>query len=198
MLLGRRFVLQVGWGKLTTSQSSNLAETGAECGRWYASVLLNELFEPYPSQWEFLESVQRIKVETLSSLIRDLAPEGNALGVRPILPGEQNPEAPWLLCPLRARREKKSRSRCRTRFAQSEAICSLWKRTASLVQRQEHCNLLLCRRFEFQELSQNLCNPLRDHLSFAFSPSNALNAIGQIATLSMTPISRDVKCGFSR
>jgi superfamily II DNA or RNA helicase len=71
------------------------------------SVFLNELFEPYPSQWEFLESVQRIKVETLSSLIRDLAPEGNALGVRLILPEEQNAEAPWLLCPSRARREEK-------------------------------------------------------------------------------------------
>jgi len=71
------------------------------------SVFLNELFEPYPSQWEFLESVQRIKVEKLSSLICDLAPEGNALGVRLILPEEQNAEAPWLLFPLRARREEK-------------------------------------------------------------------------------------------
>jgi superfamily II DNA or RNA helicase len=70
------------------------------------SVFLNELFEPYPNQWEFLESVQRIKVETLSSLIRDLAPEGNALGVRLILPEEQNTEAPWLLRPSRARSEE--------------------------------------------------------------------------------------------
>src|SRR5215813_14704773 len=71
------------------------------------SVFLNEVFEPYPNQWEFLESVQRIKVEKLSSLICDLAPEGNALGVRLILPEEQNAEAPWLLFPLRARREEK-------------------------------------------------------------------------------------------
>ena len=71
------------------------------------SVFLNELFEPYPNQWEFLESVQRIKVDTLSSLIRDLAPEGNALGVRLILPEEQNAEAPWLLRPSRVRTEEK-------------------------------------------------------------------------------------------
>jgi superfamily II DNA or RNA helicase len=71
------------------------------------SVFLNELFEPYPNQWEFLESVQHIRVDTLSSLIRDLAPEGNALGVRLILPEEQNAEAPWLLRPSRARREEK-------------------------------------------------------------------------------------------
>jgi len=81
------------------------------------SVFLNELFEPYPNQWEFLESVQRIKVETLSSLIRDLAPEGNALGVRLILPEEQNAEAPWLLRPSRARSEEETTEPCRTRFA---------------------------------------------------------------------------------
>jgi hypothetical protein len=71
------------------------------------SLFLNEVFEPYPNQWEFLESVQRTKVDTLSSLIRDLAPEGNALGVRLILPEEQNAEAPWLLRPSRAQREEK-------------------------------------------------------------------------------------------
>jgi superfamily II DNA or RNA helicase len=71
------------------------------------SVLLNELFEPYPDQWEFLESVHRIKAETLSSLIHNLAPEGNALGVRLILPEEQNAEAPWLWRPSRVRREEK-------------------------------------------------------------------------------------------
>jgi hypothetical protein len=71
------------------------------------SVLLNELFEPYPNQWEFLESVHRIKAETLSSLIHNLAPEGNALGVRLILPEEQNAEAPWLWRPSRVRREEK-------------------------------------------------------------------------------------------
>jgi hypothetical protein len=71
------------------------------------SVLLNELFEPFPDQWEFLESVHRIKAETLSSLIHNLAPEGNALGVRLILPEEQNAEAPWLWRPSRVRREEK-------------------------------------------------------------------------------------------
>ena len=71
------------------------------------SLFLDELFEPYPNQWEFLESVQRTKVDTLSSLIRGLAPEGNALGVRLLLPEEQNAEAPWLLRPSRARREEK-------------------------------------------------------------------------------------------
>ena len=60
------------------------------------SVFLNELFEPYPNQWEFLESVQRIGVGTLSSLIRDLAPTGNTDGERLNLPQVQNLEAQWL------------------------------------------------------------------------------------------------------
>lgn len=71
------------------------------------SVILNELFEPYPNQWECLESVQRIKADSLASLIRELAPEGNALGVRLNLPEEQNAEAPWLWRPSRVRNEEK-------------------------------------------------------------------------------------------
>src|SRR5207302_9733619 len=70
------------------------------------SVFLNELFQPYPNQWEFLESVQRTRVDTLSSLIRDLAPTGNALGVRLNLSEDQNAEAPWLWRPSRARKEE--------------------------------------------------------------------------------------------
>ena len=71
------------------------------------SVFLNELFEPYPNQWEFLESVQRIKADTLASLIHDLAPEGNTLGVRLNLPEEQSAEAPWLWHPARSKKEER-------------------------------------------------------------------------------------------
>jgi len=70
------------------------------------TVFLNELFEPYPNQWEFLESVQRIEADALTSLIHDLTPEGNALGVRLNLPEEQNPAAPWLFRPSRSRKEE--------------------------------------------------------------------------------------------
>ena len=71
------------------------------------SVFLNELFEPYLNQWEFLESVQRIKADTLASLIHDLAPEGNTLGVRLSLPEEQSAESPWLWRPSRMKKEEK-------------------------------------------------------------------------------------------
>src|SRR5215470_18924988 len=36
------------------------------------SVFLNEVFEPYANQWEFLESVQRIKADALASLLHNL------------------------------------------------------------------------------------------------------------------------------
>ena len=71
------------------------------------SVFLNELFEPHSNQWEFLEAVQRIKADTLAGLVCELAPEGNALGVRLNLPEEPNPEAPWLWRPSRAKKEER-------------------------------------------------------------------------------------------
>src|SRR5215472_11447065 len=71
------------------------------------SVYLNEVFEPYANQWEFLESVQRIKADALASLLHNLAPEGNALGVRLNLPDEFNDEAPWFWRPSRVRKEEK-------------------------------------------------------------------------------------------
>ena len=69
------------------------------------STFLNELYEPYHNQWEFLESVQRIKADTLANLIHDLVPEGNTLGVRLSLPEEQSAEAPWFWRPSRAKKE---------------------------------------------------------------------------------------------
>src|SRR5713101_6482421 len=52
------------------------------------SVFLNELFEPYSDQWRLLESVQRIPADILARLIREIAPEGNTVGVRLTLPDE--------------------------------------------------------------------------------------------------------------
>ena len=71
------------------------------------SVFLNEVFEPYANQWEFLESVQRIKADALASLLHNLAPEGNPLGVRLNLPEEFKDEAPWFWRPSQVRKEEK-------------------------------------------------------------------------------------------
>jgi len=71
------------------------------------SVFLNEFFEPYANQWEFLESVRRIDADALASLLHDLAPGGNTLGVRLNLSEEFNDEAPWFWRPSQVRKEEK-------------------------------------------------------------------------------------------
>jgi len=69
------------------------------------SMFLNELFEPYPDQWKFLESVQKLQTDTLARLIHEIVPEGNALGVHLSLPEEGDGEPPWLWRPSRSRSE---------------------------------------------------------------------------------------------
>jgi hypothetical protein len=71
------------------------------------SVFLNELFEPYGDQWQFLESVQRIETDALAALIHEVAPEGNTLGVHLSLPEGDDGEPPWLWSPSRKRKEAK-------------------------------------------------------------------------------------------
>jgi hypothetical protein len=67
---------------------------------------LNELFEPYSDQWKFLESVQKIKTATLASIIHEVAPEGNTLGVHLSLPEDDDSATPWLQRPSRSRKEE--------------------------------------------------------------------------------------------
>lgn len=69
------------------------------------SVFLNELFEPHSDQWRLLESFQRISADMLASLIHEIAPEGNTVGVRLTLPDEAGFEAPWLWRPSRSQKE---------------------------------------------------------------------------------------------
>jgi len=69
------------------------------------SVFLNELFQPHSDQWRLLESIQRISADMLAHLIHEIAPEGNTVGVRMIVPDEPGIDAPWLLRPSRSRRE---------------------------------------------------------------------------------------------
>jgi hypothetical protein len=47
------------------------------------SVFLDELFQPHPDQWRFLESVQRMPIDQLARTTYAIAPEGNPIGVHP-------------------------------------------------------------------------------------------------------------------
>jgi fermentation-respiration switch protein FrsA (DUF1100 family) len=70
------------------------------------SVFLDELFQPHPDQWRFLESVQRISTDRLARMIYEIAPEGNPIGVHLRLPDEDEGEAPWHWRPSRQRKER--------------------------------------------------------------------------------------------
>src|SRR6267143_1734446 len=70
------------------------------------SVFLDELFQPHPDQWRFLESVQRMPIDQLARIIYEIAPEGNPIGVHLHLPDEDEGEAPWLWRPSRKRKER--------------------------------------------------------------------------------------------
>lgn len=70
------------------------------------SVFLDELFQPHPDQWRFLESVQRMPIDQLARITSAIAPEGNPIGVNLHLPDEDESEAPWLWRPSRKRKER--------------------------------------------------------------------------------------------
>jgi len=70
------------------------------------SVFLDELFQPHPDQWRFLESVQRMPIDQLARITHSIAPEGNPIGVHLHMPDEDEGEAPWLWRPSRKRKER--------------------------------------------------------------------------------------------
>jgi superfamily II DNA or RNA helicase len=70
------------------------------------SVFLDELFQPHPEQWRFLESVQRMPIDQLARITCAIAPDGNPVGVHLHLPDEDEGEVPWLWRPSRQRKER--------------------------------------------------------------------------------------------
>ncbi len=66
------------------------------------SVFVDSDFNPYPDQWRFLSSIERMPVSRIEFLLRELAPQGDVIGVRSC-PTEE--EAPWTLPPSRKRDE---------------------------------------------------------------------------------------------
>src|SRR2546428_10124160 len=70
------------------------------------SVFLDELFQPHPDQWRFLESVQRMPIDQLARITYAIAPDGNPIGVHLHLPDEDEGEAPMALAPISATKGK--------------------------------------------------------------------------------------------
>jgi len=68
------------------------------------TVFLDEQFQPFPDQWSFLASVQRISRARVESLVRDAESKGRVIGVRLALP-EEDDDTPWTALPSRRPRE---------------------------------------------------------------------------------------------
>ena len=70
------------------------------------SVFVDEAIQPYPDQWQYLSTNQRVPFESLPALIHQLAPEGNIVGVRFAATEEDLASDPWLLPPSKKKRER--------------------------------------------------------------------------------------------
>lgn len=70
------------------------------------SVFVNETFEPYPDQWIFLSSIERIQLEKVETIVQEASRNGTILGVRISLADEGIEEDPWTLPPSKKKKEK--------------------------------------------------------------------------------------------
>ena len=70
------------------------------------SVFVDDDFNPYPDQWSFLASLQRMTEDAAEMLVREAVRQGNVIGVRISIADEDAEEAPWTLSPSRKRVEK--------------------------------------------------------------------------------------------
>lgn len=89
---------QGGFGNLIALP---LQKRPRECGN---SVFVDDRFTPYPDQWSFLSSIDRISRSTIEGLVRDSQHKGKIVGVR-LITSDEDEAAPWLAAPSRQRRE---------------------------------------------------------------------------------------------
>lgn len=68
------------------------------------SVFVDEDFRPYPDQWAFLASIQRVSRPQLDGLVQAAEGRGRIVGVR-MVATEEDEDAPWTAPPSRRRTE---------------------------------------------------------------------------------------------
>lgn len=78
-----------------------LQRTPREIGN---SVFLDATFEPYPDQWAFLSSIERVSRSLVESLVAKAERRGRIVGVRTVLCDDDDRE-PWNAPPSRVRSE---------------------------------------------------------------------------------------------
>jgi len=70
------------------------------------SVFVNGEFEPYPDQWQFLSTIERIQLEKVESVVQEASRNGTILAVRISLADEGVGGNPWTLPPSKKKKEK--------------------------------------------------------------------------------------------
>src|SRR2546425_853187 len=70
------------------------------------SVFVDSEFRPYPDQWRFLATAQRMQAGAVEDVAREATKRGDIIGVRISLAEEDGGEDPWTLPPSRRRLER--------------------------------------------------------------------------------------------
>jgi superfamily II DNA or RNA helicase len=70
------------------------------------SVFLDSELRPYPDQWQFLETVQRMPVAAAEALVMEAQRKGDLIGVRISVIDDDDDQDPWTLPPSRKRLER--------------------------------------------------------------------------------------------
>jgi len=70
------------------------------------SVFLDSDLNPYPDQWAFLSSIQKMTLQDLERIMKDVHDENDITGVRAVILDETESE-PWKLTPSRKIRNLK-------------------------------------------------------------------------------------------
>lgn len=70
----------------------------------YNSVFIDQDLNPYPDQWAYLSSVQRMSRQVLERILKNVQDEGEFTGV-PAVVLDENEDEPWKLTPSRKQKE---------------------------------------------------------------------------------------------
>jgi len=75
-------------------------------GKQGNSLFIDENFTPYPKQWQFLASVQRVPRVLVERIVAEASRRGQVIGVRLSVTDETEDEDPWTLPPSGRRAER--------------------------------------------------------------------------------------------
>jgi len=70
------------------------------------SVFIDSDFRPYPEQWEFLSTIERVPLVVAEEIVAEAQRKGDLIGVRISATDDEDKQDPWTLSPSRKRLER--------------------------------------------------------------------------------------------